>query len=113
MEIWATDISQTLINRAVAGRYTTQEVSRHVPDKIIRNHFRRKKGAWQIDEIHQETVKFLRLNLLGDWDELPKFDIILLRNILIYFSPQAQQKIVEKLHDHLLPLNVWEENPND
>ena len=52
----------------------------------------------------QETVKFLRLNLLGDWSDLPKFDIILLRNILLYFSPQAQQKIVEKLHEeHLLP----------
>jgi len=103
LEIWATDISQTLINRAIEGRYTTQEVSRHVPDKIVRNHFRRKKGAWQIDPLHQETVKFMRLNLLGDWEELPKFDIILMRNILIYFSPQAQQKIVEKLHDHLLP----------
>ena len=45
LEIWATDISQTLVNRGIAGRYSTQEVSRHVPDKIIRNHFRRKKGV--------------------------------------------------------------------
>ena len=66
LEIWATDISQTLINRAIAGRYTTQEVSRHVPDKIIQvldipktiNNKPVEKAVSQI--INGETVKNLQ-----------------------------------------------------
>jgi chemotaxis protein methyltransferase CheR len=46
-------------------------------------------------------VNFLPHNLVGTWPFYPKFDLIMLRNVLIYFNQEAKNKVLEKMHKQL------------
>ena len=46
-------------------------------------------------------VNFLPHNLVASWPFYPKFDLILLRNVLIYFNQATKNKVLEKMHRQL------------
>ena len=48
-------------------------------------------------------VEFRQLNLSDNWPAIPKMDLVLLRNVLVYFDASTRQKILRKIRELLRP----------
>jgi len=96
--ILATDISGEAIVAAQTGRYSQAEVSRGLSEGQLKNHFKRETKHWTAGEPLRRLVHFRRFNLLHSPTELGPFDLILCRNVLIYFDESTRKKICSALH---------------
>lgn len=100
--ILASDISDRVLQRAQEGVYTQLEVMRGLPARLLVDAFeKRNEKTWAVKPHYLRKVDFRRLNLLGAWPGLPKFDIIFLRNVLIYQSVANKERILRRVHDQL------------
>lgn len=104
----ATDINERSLEKARAGRYG--DWSFRTPDAAaLRSQYftKARDGRYEIAPEIREQVTFAQLNLATDpYPSLTTgtnaMDVILCRNVLMYFSPEAMEKAVSKLHDSLL-----------
>ncbi|HTV22492.1 MAG TPA: protein-glutamate O-methyltransferase CheR [Polyangiaceae bacterium] len=103
VRILATDLSTEMLARARAGVFSALEVSRGLPTALLHRYFEQRGADWQIDESLRRRIDFRELNLIGSWPALPKADLILLRNVLIYFDVETKQKILAKARQQLRP----------
>jgi chemotaxis protein methyltransferase CheR len=100
--IHATDISETALNKARAGVFNSAEIRRGLSEEQIRRHFfSLDNGSFQIKSDLKNTITFSQLNLVKDWPVMPKFDLILIRNVLIYFNESTKQALMKKIHAQL------------
>ena len=97
LKITATDISDSVLNRARDGVYTDLELSRGLPNELKARHFSGVKGGWQISQVHRSRVGFSKVNLLNDFSKLGQFDIIFCRNVLLYFSAETKLDILTRM----------------
>lgn len=95
--ILATDISAEAIRFAGAGAYTKAEVHRGVTAARLHQHFRQHGGRWVVEESLRTMVQFRTFNLLRSPAELGAFDLILCRNVLIYFDDATRKRICRAL----------------
>lgn len=102
-EVVASDISTKVLDQARIGLYP-MERARTIPKPYLRAYCLKgtgpREGSFRIDRRLREKVSFLQANLIGPLPELGRFDLIFLRNVLIYFDPPTKRKVV----DNLLPL---------
>lgn len=103
VKIFATDLSQSAIDRAIKGEFNQLEVSRGLPAKLLIRHFYRAGMNWVIKDPIKDSLNFQKHNLIGAWEELGTFDLILIRDVLTYFPLETQQKIAQKLIAQLNP----------
>jgi chemotaxis protein methyltransferase CheR len=103
LNILATDLSSEAIERARRSCYTQMEVNRGLPVTLLVKHFRKEGVDWQLKDYIRKMVEFRQLNLIEAWPALPAMDIVLLRNVLIYFDVQTKRDILTKLHQVLRP----------
>lgn len=103
VRILATDLCRTVLERARAGRYTNVEAHRGLPPETRARWFTRDGDEWVIDEAVRRMVDFEEFNLLRPWRTLPPMDIVLLRNVLIYFSDDDKRRVAERVHDVMHP----------
>jgi chemotaxis protein methyltransferase CheR len=103
VEILASDLSGEMIERARAGRYSQLEVNRGVPAALLLRYFRRDGLHWQIDESIRRMVDFRAVNLIQPWPCLPPFDLVLMRNVLIYFDTESKRRILSMVARVLTP----------
>lgn len=99
--------------RARAGQYSDLEMSRGMPESLRARYFpregdtrednTREDNTWRIRESLRRRVEFLRMNLVIDWPALPLLDLVLLRNVLIYFDVATRAAIIGRLRDNLRP----------
>ncbi|MDB4972735.1 MAG: protein-glutamate O-methyltransferase CheR [Myxococcaceae bacterium] len=101
VSIYATDISKAVIARATAGRYRQVEVDRGLRDGALQRYFHREGLEWEIRAEIRKRVRFEVLNLVGSWPKMPRFDLIFLRNVLIYFDKDTKQSILLKVREQL------------
>mgnify|MGYP000926651384 CR=1 FL=1 len=94
VEIIATDLSPTVLDRARTGLYSTFEVQRGLPIQMLVRHFDQEEPNWRIKPEIRKTVSFRPLNLLEDFASLGQFDIVLCRNVLIYFDQPTKTQIL-------------------
>lgn len=99
----ATDISEEVLERAKSGIYSHLEVSRGLSPEHLAKYFTRKGIKWQIEKSLVDSVRFSKLNLIGDWSVIPRCDIVFMRNVLIYFSPETKGEIFKKIESKLHP----------
>lgn len=100
-QIFATDLSGGVLERARAAHFTQLEVSRGLDARELARHFTRDATGWQLRESIRRRVQFAELNLIEDWPSLNTFDLILLRNVLIYFDPATKRRILPRIHAQL------------
>jgi len=81
------------------GPYRATEV-RYVPDNILREHFRIAGRSYWISDGLRQTVGFERHDLLSDRFETG-FDLIVCRNVTIYFTEQARNRLNDQFHESL------------
>lgn len=104
IDIHATDISRTMLDKARAGLYTQFEVQRGLPIAMLMKYFRQAGDKWEIDPGIRSMVDFGEFNLLNDPTSKGQFDIVFCRNILIYLDPPTKTRVLD---------NVWKLMPAD
>lgn len=97
VEIIATDISPTVIDRAKAGLYSQFEVQRGLPIQLLVKYFDQKGDKWQIADSIRSMVQFRTQNLLRDFAPLGPFDVVFCRNVLIYFDEPTRIDILQRI----------------
>jgi chemotaxis protein methyltransferase CheR len=95
-EILATDISSTIIQIASAGRYDSISITRGLDNEYRDLYFENIGRVWTISDRIKKAVEFRQFNLQSDFYSLGKFDIVFLRNVLIYFSDDLKREITNK-----------------
>jgi chemotaxis protein methyltransferase CheR len=95
--ILASDISQSMLQRVAEGRYSQLEVNRGLPAKMLVRWFGRSGAGWRVDRSLQRLVHPRYVHLAGAWPVLPTFDIVFLRNVLIYFGIETKQAVLDKV----------------
>ena len=103
VEIVATDLSPTVLDRAREGLYSSFEVQRGLPIQMLIRHFDQEEPYWRIKREIRQTVSFRPLNLLEDFSALGQFDIVLCRNVLIYFDQPTKTKILGNIARRMVP----------
>ncbi|MBK8010592.1 MAG: protein-glutamate O-methyltransferase CheR [Deltaproteobacteria bacterium] len=103
VRVVATDISLEALSRARAGRYSQQEVGRGLPAKMLVRHFHRSGLDWQLNDDVRQLVEYERLNLVEGWSGPMRFNLILMRNVLIYFDVETKRGILDRVFHDLEP----------
>jgi chemotaxis protein methyltransferase CheR len=103
VRILATDISPSMVARTSAGRYGRVEVSRGLPAAYLVEHFERDGLEWQIDKRLRRMVDTRELNLARPLPLAERFDLVLLRNVLIYFSLDTKRAVLGRVRQCLAP----------
>ncbi len=97
IELFATDLSGEVLEKARSGLYTQFEVQRWLPIQLLIKHFSQTGELWQIAPEIRAMVRYRQLNLLADFTQLGAFDLIFCRNVLIYFDQQTKTDVLNRL----------------
>jgi len=104
--ILATDLSRPMVERTREGRYDQVEVSRGLPAGLLTKHFGREGTHWRVVPALRRLVHARQLNLTGPWPSLERPDVVLLRNVLIYFDEPTRHLILERARREMSPDGV-------
>jgi chemotaxis protein methyltransferase CheR len=103
VEILATDISREMLQRTREGKYSQLEVSRGLPAPLMVKHFRREGTHWQVSDQLRSMVKVQHINLAAPFPLLPVFDVVFMRNVLIYFDAATKRSILARTRQVMNP----------
>jgi chemotaxis protein methyltransferase CheR len=103
IEILGTDISDRILEQAIAGRYSQAEVGRGLPAQQLVRYFRREKADWYVKDEIRRLVRFQPFDLRDRMTSLGKFDFVLCRNVLIYFDVDTKKRILQEIEGRLNP----------
>ncbi len=103
VEILATDLAAGALARARQGRFSALEINRGLPAAHLLQYFRREGAHFQINDALKRRVLFQQLNLAQTWPVIPPQDVILLRNVLIYFDAPTRQRVLAGVRANLRP----------
>lgn len=105
-EIVGTDINDDVVSRATRGIYQLQRAD-HIPKSFLYQFCLKgtgaKAGTFRISSELRQHVTFMNANLQQLPNNLGKFDVIFLRNVMIYFDIPSKIRVVENVVRHLKP----------
>ena len=102
INIFGTDIDETALESAEKGIYPPEAVE-NVKYGILKKYFKEKNGFFEVNEELKKYINFSSYDLADSKSYSPpeaifgNFDLIMCRNVLIYFSAEYQKKIFHKL----------------
>lgn len=102
VRILASDLSSTMVERCRAGRYSTLEARRGLTERHLRTYFERDGDHWVIGERLRRMVLCRQLNLMESLDPIPRCELVLIRNVLIYFSEKDRTAVLRNIRDRVL-----------
>ncbi len=103
VELLASDVCQAAVDRARAGLYHQHEVNRGLPARLLARYFAHERTMWRIRDEVRAMWKFFPHNLTQDWSRMLPVDLLLLRNVLIYFDPDTRRRILQRVRTVLRP----------
>lgn len=98
-DILATDVSASVVSRARAGRYSQFEIQRGLPVRTMLKWFEQDDDDWVLDQSIRGSIRFSKHNLLSPAPG--RFDVILCRNVLMYFQAEGRTHIFDHLANAL------------
>jgi chemotaxis protein methyltransferase CheR len=105
-EIIGTDISTKVLEKAEEGLYPLS-ASKNIPPGLLRKYCLKGADEYEgfllVDRAIRKRVKFQYANLIGELPDLGMFDIIFLRNVMIYFETDTKQKVLDNVQKRLNP----------
>ncbi|HYZ48224.1 MAG TPA: protein-glutamate O-methyltransferase CheR [Sphingomonas sp.] len=101
IDITATDVSETAIEKARAGYYSQFEIQRGLPVGTMLRWFDQVGGDWRVKSELARYLRFRRHNMLTA--QTGRFDLILCRNVMLYFSPERRREAFDRLAGSLEP----------
>lgn len=102
-EIVGTDISPAAVERAKKGEYSAFEVQRGLPIKSLMKYFTQTGQTWTVHDSLKKNINFRLYNLHDSFVPLGKFDLIVCRNVLIYFDDVDKKKVLANMKSILAP----------
>ena len=108
-EARGSDLSKRVLEKAAAGMYGLERTEGIAPE-LMQRYFLQGTGPYEgailVDRKLRDKVEFAQINLILPLPELVPFDVIFLRNALIYFEAPEKRKIVSQLLSALTPDGV-------
>lgn len=101
--IHATDVSPSMLERVRTGRYSQVEMNRGMPATRLVKYFQRVGSEWEIVPSLRSMVTVAPLNLAAPFPPMPTFDVVLLRNVLIYFDQTTKRDILARVSRTISP----------
>ena len=105
-EILASDISMQILKKARRGHYPIDQ-AKNIPHNYLQNYCLKgvgsQQGTFMIDRKIRDNVSFMQVNLNKSLPTLGDFDMLFLRNVMIYFDVQTKKQVVERLLGQLRP----------
>ena len=106
IQILGSDISEPVLEKAKKGIFNHSEIRRGLPQNYLTKFFKEiDDSKYQISDSIRKMVEFKRFNLIKDPFPKHYFDLILLRNVLIYFSPENKFSVLRKSGQALIDTN--------
>jgi chemotaxis protein methyltransferase CheR len=99
----ATDISEEMLRRSKEARYSQIEVNRGLPIALLMKYFDQQGRYWQLHDDVRRMVEFRQLNLAQPWAPMPPMDLVLMRNVMIYFDVETKKSILGRMAKVLRP----------
>ena len=107
VEIIATDLSSEMLEKSEQGIYDELSLARGLSPQRRQAFFQtHASGQMQLRPEVRRMVSFTSLNLLSSYASLGRFDVVFCRNVLIYFSAEVKQKILQQIAAQLQPSGV-------
>jgi chemotaxis protein methyltransferase CheR len=103
IDVVASDINLEVLERAKTARYSQLEVNRGLPALNMVNYFERSGPGWSPTEKVRRLIRFKQLNLADSFGDLPVFDVVFLRNVLIYFDTPTKTDVLARVRETMAP----------
>ncbi|MEV5028399.1 CheR family methyltransferase [Paenibacillus sp. LPE1-1-1.1] len=97
----ATDLDSGVLQKAMEGSYLERSL-RDVPPASRQKYFKQSEGAFLISDSLKQCIQFKQQNLLHDAFD-SSFDLIVCRNVMIYFTEEAKHLLYQKFSNALKP----------
>jgi chemotaxis protein methyltransferase CheR len=102
IDIVATDVSDAAIGRAREGVYSQFEIQRGLPIKAMLSWFEQQGEDWRVKPQLAGRVRFKRHHLI-DEPMIGRFDVVLCRNVLLYFSAEHRRAAFDRIATAIAP----------
>lgn len=96
-EFVATDISTNVLEIAKKGIYDSISIKRGLDLEYRELYFKKEGHVWVVSDFIKNRVKFEQFNLRNSFMFMGKFDLVLCRYVLIYFSKDFRKEVLEKM----------------
>jgi chemotaxis protein methyltransferase CheR len=106
IDILGTDLSHRILERARLGRYAQIEVNRGLPAAYLAKYFKRHGLEWEVSDAVRKMVRFQQVDLRHIPRMLGAFDLVLCRNVLIYFDLETKREILNTMRELMNPQGV-------
>ena len=103
VKILASDVSSKMVERCETLHFTDVEVERGLPGDLTSKYFDRAMGGWQAKGVIRNLIQARQINLTEPVSGVEQQDLILLRNVLIYFDEATRQSIFNQIPRVLAP----------
>ncbi len=103
VKLLGTDISDDAIARASYGKYNKFEVERGLSSNLLQKYFTPQGDTWKIKDNIRAMATFQKKNLMESLNGLGRFDIVLCRNVAIYFTMDDRKRLFEKIASVMAP----------
>lgn len=103
VKILGTDISRYVVEYAQRARYRRLEVNRGLPARMLLKYMVRDGEEWEVGGQVRSMCEFQSVNLCAPLAVLPEFDLVLLRNVLLYFTQQDRTNLFREVHRKMSP----------
>ncbi|MEZ5964860.1 MAG: protein-glutamate O-methyltransferase CheR [Planctomycetota bacterium] len=99
----ATDLSRHMVQRCLLGEYTRFEVGRGLSPQLRERYFEPRDNSFVVVEPLRRLVEFRTMNLCEPWPSMEAQDLVLVRNVMIYFDVPTKQRILQQVRRILQP----------
>jgi chemotaxis protein methyltransferase CheR len=103
VKIIGTDISRNVVDYAQRGRYRRLEVNRGLPARMLLKYMVREGEEWEVVPRIRSMCEFRYANLCNPMPQLPVFDLVMLRNVLLYFSQHDRRTLFGEIYRKMAP----------
>lgn len=104
--ILAVDIDSYVLELAEKGIYSYEAVKKVKKERLKRFFLKGKntqKGYAKVKDELRRLIAFREMNLASNWSLRDQFDVIFCRNVILYFTKEVKEKVIEKFHQYLKP----------
>jgi chemotaxis protein methyltransferase CheR len=105
-DVMGSDISARVLQRARSGHYPLER-TKHIPPEYLKRFCLKgmgeQEGTLLVDRMIRSRVNFAQINLNDELPQQGTFDVIFLRNVMIYFNADTKQKVVARVLAQLKP----------
>lgn len=100
-QLLATDVSMEVLKKASDGIYLEEQIQ-NLPERWKRQYFKRiDSERFKVSSELRKQIVFKKFNLMDDITFKGRFQVVFLRNVMIYFEDETKRYLLEKIYDHM------------